>query len=130
MIVFLDQFGVALPPALLPTSDECREAREALGWSAEVLAVWASARVSDIQVYEAGSTPPDARLLTAVRKAFLERGIRFDGKHIIMKRGINPEGAPEERLVESTTEVLQMLHDSFLRFGRIHVTKQASGRPN
>ena len=72
------------------TPAQCRAARALLDWTQDDLAVAAQVGVVTLRQFERGATEPRRAILTALRRALEEAGVRF----------IDRGGGPGVRLLE------------------------------
>ena len=98
---------------LLPTSSECREAREKHKWSIDDLASLSSVPTETILRYERDKVWPHAKELLKIWDAFFKVGTSFD------EHGVE---AVDQDL---RSPVLAVLTASYIRFGEIHASEQA-----
>ncbi|MGF7211589.1 ribosome-binding protein aMBF1 (putative translation factor) [Skermanella aerolata] len=83
------------------TPEQCRAARGWLDWSQEDLAKKASVSLSTVRDFEKGRRTPIANNIDAMRRAFLDAGLRCDFDEVGKATGIS--ALPNARGVGSDT---------------------------
>lgn len=104
------------PWTLIPSSEECLEARSSKCWSIDELAVRADISPAALEAYETAGNVDliGGPGLVRLRQAFEAEGVVFD--HNGVRQLKHPASPSDDHVARA-----QMIRDSFMRFAELHV---------